>query len=147
MSRVNAIFHIVINTRYRKMTIANEHREDLYRYIWKVLKNKKCVLYRINGTPNHIHLLIDLAKDLSLSELMRELKQSSSWFAKRIGLFPEFDGWGKEYAAFSCSHSHKDAVIDYIKSQQEHHSVVSFEEEIKTIYTNAGVEWSDIYLT
>lgn len=33
MSRVNAIFHIVINTHNRQMTIRNDHREDLYRYI------------------------------------------------------------------------------------------------------------------
>lgn len=28
MSRVNAIFHIVINTHNRQMTIRNDHRED-----------------------------------------------------------------------------------------------------------------------
>lgn len=147
MSRVNAIFHIVINTKNRKMTINNEHREDLYRYIWKILKNKGCVLYRINGIANHIHMLIDLKKDLSLSDLMKELKQSSSIWAKQCGLFPEFEGWGKEYAAFSCSYSHKDAVIEYIKSQQEHHNVKSFEEEIRQIYNKAGVDWNDLYLT
>ena len=44
MSRVNAIFHIVINTHNRQMTIRNDHREDLYRYIWKIINNNDCVL-------------------------------------------------------------------------------------------------------
>lgn len=75
MSRVNAIFHIVINTHNRQMTIRNDHREDLYRYIWKIIKNNDCVLYRINGLPNHLHILLDLKPTLALSDLVRQIKQ------------------------------------------------------------------------
>ena len=143
MSRVSAIFHIIINTHNRELTIDNLHKEDLYRYMWKVLTNKGCVLYRINGIENHIHLLIDLKKDLSLSELMRELKKSSSQWAKTSGLFPRFKGWGKEYAAFSVSYEQKNYIIDYIKAQQEHHRSNTLENELKRIYAQAGLFWGE----
>lgn len=102
MNRVNAIFHIVINTHNRQKTIRNDHREDLYRYIWKIIKNNDCVLYRINGLPNHLHILLDLKPTLALSDLVRQIKQSSSEFARTCGFFPDWNGWGKNMQLFRC---------------------------------------------
>lgn len=60
MSYVNALFHIVICTYQRKPTIPAEFEEDVYRFIWDMLKQRSCRLLRINGIGNHIHLFIDL---------------------------------------------------------------------------------------
>lgn len=147
MSRVNAIYHIVINTHNRQMTIRNDHREDLYRFIWKIIKNNDCVLYRINGMLNHLHILLDLKPTMALSDLVRQIKQSSSEFARTCGFFPDWNGWGKEYAAFSVSYEDRLAVVDYIKGQQEHHAKETFEEEFKLMALKNGITWSDYLLT
>ena len=39
------------------MTIAEGNCEQLYKYIWGIIKNKNCKLYRINGAEDHIHIL------------------------------------------------------------------------------------------
>ena len=147
MSKVVSLHHIIINTKGRQMTIAPDHCEDMYRFITSVIKRNNCVLYRIGGIENHIHMLIDLTSTVSLSHLMWDIKRSSSDWAKQCGLFPLFNGWGKEYGAFSISASHKDAVIAYIVGQPEHHKRVSFDDEYQRIAERNGVEWGEYMLT
>ena len=147
MSTVNSLYHIVINTYRRQMTLGDAQSEELYRYIWGIIKNRRCVLYRIGGIENHIHMLVGLHPDVSLSSLVRDIKQSSSKWAKQSGLFPRFEGWGKEYGAFTCGYSAKDAVIAYIKGQREHHSRVTFEDEFRQMVEADGLQWNDYKLT
>ena len=147
MSKVNALYHIVINTHHRQKTICEAHCEDMYRYIWKVIQNKGCYLCRIGGVENHIHILLDLNPTVALSDLVREVKQTSSEWAKICGHFPQWNGWGREYAAFSVSLEAKNGVIEYIKNQKTHHAYVSFEDEFKRILHEQGIEWHDYLLT
>ena len=147
MSKVVSLHHIVINTKGRQMTISVEHCEDMYRFITSIIKRNGCILYRIGGIENHIHMLIDLAPEVTLAHLMWDVKRSSSDWAKRSGLFPNFVGWGKEYGAFSVSQVHKDAVIAYINNQREHHHRITFDEEYKQVSERNGVKWGDYMLT
>ena len=147
MSKVVSLHHIIINTKGRQMTITPSHCEDLYRFITSIVKRNNCVLYRIGGIENHIHMLIDLSPTVTLSHLMWDIKRSSSDWAKQSGLFPQFVGWGKEYGAFSVSVSHKQAVIDYIISQPEHHRRVLFDDEYKRITERNGKSWDGAMLT
>ena len=143
MSKVKALYHIVINTHKRAMTLSEEHCKELYNYLFGILKRKGCFVYRINGVENHIHLLVDLPSTLALADLMSVLKQSSSVWLKQNSDFPLFAGWGKEYYAFSVSDSHKGAVIDYIIGQKEHHRKVAFVDELKVIFQKNSMEWND----
>ncbi|HDN27200.1 MAG TPA: hypothetical protein ENG03_08930 [Thioploca sp.] len=43
------LYQIVFSTKNREFTLMKEGREHLFRYVWGILKNKKCPLYRING--------------------------------------------------------------------------------------------------
>ena len=56
MSTVNALFHIVISTKYRKMTLTSVYRKDLYRYMWSLIEEMHCKLLRIGGIENHVHI-------------------------------------------------------------------------------------------
>ncbi len=147
MSRVVSLHHIVINTKNRQMTIAAEHAEDMYRFMTSIVKRNGCYLCRIGGIENHIHMLIDLSPMVTLSHLMWDIKRSSSDWAKKSGLFPDFVGWGKEYGAFSVSNSHRDAVIQYIMNQRAHHHRVGFDDEYRRLADRNGVVWNENMLT
>ena len=134
MSTVKALYHIVINTKSRKMTITEENKRELYKYIYGIINSYNCKLIRMNGIANHIHILLQLHPTVALSNLMHEVKRSSSiWVKEHNDLFPFFDGWGKEYAAFTCSFKDQNTIIDYIKGQEVHHKVYTYEDEIKTL--------------
>jgi REP element-mobilizing transposase RayT len=141
------MFHVVINTYRRQMTIPDETSEHMYRYIWSIIKSRNCRLYRINGTGNHIHMLIELSPTMALSDLVRDIKQGSSKWAKQQAYFPQFSGWGKEYGAFSVGQREKDVVVKYIISQREHHKTRTFEDEYQEIIETCGLQWNEFRLT
>ena len=148
MSAVTAIYHIVINTYRREMTLPLASCDQLYRYISRVIQNSGCTLWAINGIENHIHLLINLHPSVRLSDLVRDIKLSTSqWIKQNHDLFPRFAGWGKEYGAFTYAMRDKDMVANYISNQREHHQRQTFEDEYRKHLQNAGIEWNDYRLT
>ena len=103
MSHRQILYHIVFGTKHRKATITETHSKALYTYIWGIIKNKKCKLFRINGVEDHIHLLSDLHPSVALADYIKDIKVASSLYMKESGLFTDFEGWAEGYGAFTCS--------------------------------------------
>ncbi|MBA4311645.1 MAG: transposase [Chlorobiaceae bacterium] len=121
--------HVVFSVKQRVSLIQQDWREELHKYITGIIQNKNHKLLAINTMPDHIHLLIGMKPDASLSELVRDIKANSSkWINEKKILKTKFL-WQEGYGAFSYSHSQLDEVIHYIKEQQEHHKKRTFKEE------------------
>ena len=146
MSYRQIFYQIVFGTKHRKMTIAEENCEHLYRYIWGVVRNKKCKLFRINGAEDHIHIFSDLHPSISLADYIKDIKIASNGWMKSKGLFPSFEGWQDSYGAFTYSIKEKDIIINYIKNQKEHHKRETFYDEFRRLLTENGVEFNEKYL-
>lgn len=142
MSLVRAFYHIVVRTKYSRPALLVEHKRDLYAYMAGIIKQRKCNPIIINGVDDHIHMLIELHPEQTLSGLMHDLKLGTSRFLKdRPGWFPCFEGWGSGYAAFTSSYSNRDKVIAYIKNQEMHHHNHTYEEEIQWFCRCNGVTY------
>ena len=89
--------------------------------------------------PEHVHILVDITSKISLSDFVKRLKQESSYLVKEDGEFPNWDGWGEGYGAFTYSISEIPNVIEYINNQKEHHKRVSFIEEYRQWLIEMGV--------
>ncbi len=139
-------YHIVFGTKNRKSCLKRENRDNLFKYIWGVLRNKDCHLYRINGVADHLHIFTHLHPSIALADLIKDIKLSSSEWIKKESLFPLFPGWQEGYAAFTASEKEKDRIINYIKNQEEHHRKKSFREELKELLEEAGIEYDERYL-
>lgn len=143
MSKVAAYYHIVFCTKAREMTIPKDRREDMYRFMWKEIKDLNCRLLRIGGIANHVHILIDLHPSVALADLMKNVKgRSSTWMGRTQG-FLSFKGWASEYFASTVSPENRFAVADYIRGQEKHHYGVVFEDEIKDMYMMADLQYHD----
>lgn len=139
MSKVTALYHIVFCTKRREKTIPLEMADHLYRYIWSVIKARKCILYRIGGIDNHVHMLIDLNTSVALADLMRDIKSQSSGWMNSDSRFSQFKGWAREYFAATLSYKDKDPVIQYIIDQRIHHGVTDFGTEIERLCANENM--------
>ncbi|HAP96622.1 MULTISPECIES: IS200/IS605 family transposase [Epilithonimonas] len=139
-------YQIIFGTKHREQTINEKNESQLYKYIWGILENKKCKLYRINGMPDHIHIFCDLHPSISLSDFVKDIKVSTSLWMKQSGLFPEFTNWQEGYGAFTYSVREKDMIINYIKNQKEHHKNETFEDEYKKLLIEHGIEFDEKYL-
>ena len=140
MSYVQLLYHVVIRTKASQPVLSLEHSDELYRYIWGIIKNKDSVLYRINGMEDHVHILFSLHPTIALSDFMREMKAETSKMLKRTPGFEKFTAWSEGYAALSYSLKDKEKIINYIKNQREHHNTTSFRDEYVAFLKEMNLE-------
>ncbi len=139
------LYHIVFRTKDSLKTLNLKNSEELYKYIWGIVKGKNCVLYRINGMEDHIHILSDLHPSIALADYVRDLKTASSIWIKTSGKFQNFNGWADGYAAFTYAYRDKETITNYIKNQREHHLTISFEEELRKLLIEHEIEINEKY--
>ena len=140
------LYQIVFSTKNREHTLSKINRDELYKYIWGVLKNKNCHLYRIGGITDHIHIVTSLHPLVGLATLIKDIKLASSKHIKTFQLFPKFNGWQVGYGSFTYSFTDKDRLIEYVKNQEEHHATISFIDELKELLKDHGIEYDERYL-
>ena len=138
--------HIIFSTKSRDNWIDASWEKDLYSYIGGILKRIDSKLLAAGGIPDHIHLLISLNKNLTVPEVVRKIKSSSTnWIRKNIRNKRSF-AWQNGYAAFSVSNSKIDQVKNYIKNQSYHHKKLDFEEELKLFLDKNEILYDEDYL-
>ena len=126
--------HLVFSTKGRTDTIPKQHLAEVHAYVAEIFNNHGCPAIQVGGTANHIHILFVLGKQANLSEIVRTVKSSTSkWINEKNGSPYHHFFWQEGYGAFSVSNSHVDAVVAYIKGQEEHHKKVSFQDEFRKI--------------
>lgn len=147
MARYSQIlYQVVFSTKHRQSTLLKANRIDLYKYIWGILNEKKCFLYRMGGIEDHIHIVFSLHPSVALADLVRDIKINSANFIKEKGFFPDFEGWQEGYGAFTYSIEAKEALIEYVKNQEEHHKTISSKDEFRTMLKDFGIEFDEKYL-
>lgn len=147
MSTYRQIYYqIVFSTKNRETSISEEYEQDLYKYIWGIVNNHKCKLYRINSMPDHIHIFSDLHPTICLSDYVKTIKVASSIWMKETGYFKEFTGWQEGYGAFTYSNRERDMIIDYVKNQKSHHQKETFYDEYKRLLMEHEIEFDEKYL-
>lgn len=96
--------------------------------------------------PDPVHVFIGMRPTQSVSDLMQDIKESSSkWINEKKFLKVKFE-WQEGYGAFSYSKSQVDNVINYIKNQEEHHKKESFRNEYLNFLNRFEVEYDEKYI-
>lgn len=137
---------IVFAVQNRDSAINPIWEAELYKYIGGIVRNKEQKLLAINGMPDHIHIFIGMKPSCRISDLVREIKKSSTEFIKENEFCQGKFSWQEGYGAFSYSHSHIDSVVRYILNQKEHHTSKSFKEEYVEFLRRFGIEYNEQYL-
>ena len=140
------VYHIVFSTKERERSLSRDRRPELYRYIWGIVKNKGAHLYQIGGTENHIHILTSLHPSDCLADFVKTIKTAASKWIKKKKVFPRFNYWQEGYGAFTLSTDQKDAVIEYIKNQEEHHKKITFIDEFRQLLEKTGIQFDEKFI-
>ena len=146
-SLVEIYVHIVFSTKHRRPFLTDsEFRAKTHAYLAGILRNSDCPALVVGGVEDHVHLLCRLGKQITISDLLRELKRDSSkWVKTKSPQLAEFY-WQSGYGAFSVSPSHVEILRDYIANQEEHHRTESFQDEFRRLLTKYGIEWDERYV-
>ncbi len=140
------LYHIVFSTKGRTRTLTKPNREEMFKHISGLLANKKCHLYAINGVEDHIHIATHIPPTIAPADLIKDIKLASTDLIKSKRLFPNFIGWQEGYGLFSGYWPQKDALIDYVKNQEQHHATEDFLDEYKRMLDEFGVTYNEKYL-
>ena len=132
--------HLIFAPKNREALIIPEWEPRLHRYITGIIQERGHKLLAIGGMPDHIHIFIGQKPSEAISDLVREIKKSSSSFIKTERLSPFAFDWQNGYGVFSHSHSQIDAVCKYIRNQKEHHSQKTFQEEFLKLCSDFNIE-------
>jgi REP element-mobilizing transposase RayT len=138
--------HIVFAVKGRQNLISENWKDEIYKYITGIVTNKGQKVISINGMPDHIHILIGLKPDKSISDLVRDIKSNSSKFINDKKWSDGKFEWQTGFGAFSYSHSQLTNVINYIQRQEEHHKTKTFKEEYIEFLQLFNIEFKDEYL-
>src|SRR5262245_52414830 len=123
--------HIVFSTKNREPWIEAALEQELYSYIGGLLRPLKCLLLAAGGTPDHVHLLVSLGRECSVSDIVRDIKANSSrWVHETFPPLSQF-WWQQGYGAFSVGTPQLPTIKGYIAKQKEHHASQSFQEEYR----------------
>lgn len=94
----------------RQNLIAPGHYDELQKYITGIVSAQRHKLIAINNMPDHLHVLVGLRPDASLSELVRDIKANSSRFINEKRWVTGRFSWQEGFGAFSYSRSQLGAV-------------------------------------
>ena len=145
-SLVQIYVHLVFSTKSRKpFLLDKELRGRLHAYLVGACKGQDCPSLQVCGVEDHVHLLVRLGKSIDVATLIRELKKESSKWIKVELEVPDFQ-WQSGYGAFSISPSHVDAVIEYIRNQEEHHRKESFQDEFRRLCRKYNLKIDEQYV-
>jgi putative transposase len=129
MAYVKNWLHCVWGTKNRIHFLKPERKYEIISHIRTYAGSKGIYIDFLNGHSEHLHCLLLLNCDQTLSKVMQLIKGESSFWINRSKLVKIKFEWADEYYGVSVSESHLDVVREYIKNQEEHHRTLTWENE------------------
>ena len=137
---------IVFAVKGRQSLIPKQHQDTLHKYMTAVIQNDKHKLLSIFCMPDHTHILVGINPDISISEMVQDVKRASTNFINDHRLIKTHFNWQKGFGAFSYSKKQVPNVIKYILGQEEHHKKKTFQQEYHEFLDLFGIEYDEKYL-
>ncbi len=140
----NILLHMIFSTQGRRALIEQAFRDDLFAYMGGIIREMDGTSLIINGTTDHVHILMRIRPVHSAAEIARIVKTNSSrWVREKHS--PGF-GWQTGYGVFSVSESNVAVVTKYIAAQEEHHQRHSFQQEFVAFLEKNNVAYDQRYI-
>ena len=136
----------VFSVKHRQSLIPKIHKEELHKYITGLVQNRSSKMLAVHCMPDHTHIFVGFKPALSISDFVKEIKNETNEFINGKKWTGHKFSWQEGYGVFSYSQSHMNAVIKYIKNQEEHHRKCTFQEEYRDFLEKFEVPFEDRYL-
>jgi len=140
MSFINVYVHYVWSTHNRIPYLSNEIRQDVFDHIRENAKTKNIFIDFINGYTDHVHCLVSLGDNLSIGEIAQLIKGEASFWINKNKLTQEKFSWQDEYLAVGVGDEKLKIVHNYIANQEEHHQIITFNQEYDKFIKRYGFD-------
>jgi REP element-mobilizing transposase RayT len=140
------LIQIVFSVKNRKSLIPQKNLEEVFEYMAGIIRNKGQKAIIVGGVSNHIHILLGMKPGITVSALVRDIKNNSTNFINQQDWMVEKFSWQNGFGAFSYGNSQIEPVFNYIKNQEEHHKTKTFREEFVAFLEKFDVDYVEKYL-
>ena len=119
----NLTAHIVLVTKYRKAILTDKLLTELEVIFASILKTRGGELLQFNGEADHVHLLVSYKPSISVSNLVANLKATSSktlWRNYAVYLNQKYHKrvlWTGSYFVASCGGVTIEKLRQYVEQQ------------------------------
>lgn len=137
---------VVFAVKGRQNLLHKSWRDEVFKYIPGIIKNKGHKPIIVNGVEDHVHVFLGLKPSIALSDLVRDFKNNSSNFVNDHRWVRGRFSWQEGYGAFSYSHSQIENVYNYILNQEQHHARQRFKDEYLDLLKRFEIEHEPKYL-
>jgi len=137
---------VVFAVKGRDNLLNKTWRQEVFKYMSGIIKNKNQKSIIINGVSDHVHLFIGLKPSMALADLVRDVKNNTTNFINDNKWLPCKFCWQEGYGAFSYSHSQINNVYQYILNQEEHHKKKTFKEEYLEFLDKYEITYEERFL-
>lgn len=139
---IQAVFAV----KNRSNLIQKPWRDEVFKYMAGIIKNKGQKPIIVNGVADHVHLFFGLKPSIAVSDLIRDVKNNTSNFINEQKWVRGRFAWQEGYGAFSYAHSQIDNVYNYILNQEKHHRKKTFREEYLEFLKKFQIQYEDRFL-
>lgn len=138
--------HVAFSTKHREPCMDELWRDELFHILGGTANNLGCQSMIVGGVADHVHLLFQLGRTITLADAISKIKSTSSaWVNQHQKPQLPFH-WQGGYAAFSISQSNVEAVREYIRHQPERHATQTFQDELREWLKRYELEWDEKYM-
>ena len=123
--------HVIWSVRGREALLSKAVRRVLFAHMQKEGAEKGLKIIAIDGIEDHVHCLVQLMPSQNLSQVIKNIRTSSTAWLNETRLLPAEFAWEEDYYAYSVSPSGVKQVIDFIQKQEEYHKTKGLGEELR----------------
>lgn len=145
-SFANMFAHLIFSTKDRKPFLDETIRPCVHAYLSSIIRSLDSNYVVVGGVSDHVHILFDIGKLHAPVKFVEQLKRESSKFIKTLGPHYQNFYWQRGYGIFSVSPTHVASVEQYVRRQEEHHKVKTFQEEYREFLIRYGIDYDEQYV-
>ncbi len=138
--------HLVFGTKQREPWLTPNIRPQVHAYLAESVRGLGSPWVVVGGVADHVHLLFDLGKVVAPATFVEHAKRESSKFVKSLGTPYANFYWQRGYGMLSVSPKDRDEVEQYVRNQEEHHRLVSFQDEFRAFLHRYEIDFDERYV-
>ena len=140
------LYHGIYATKERRPWLEPNMIPPLAGVTGDIIRKRKGSLLAFNAMPDHVHLLAQFPHTAYLPDMYRDIKAiSTNWIKEAFPHMRRF-AWQRGYSSFTVGMATLERVTKYIRVQQSHHRVRTFEEELISMLDQCGIQYDLRYL-
>ncbi len=130
----HVLLHVIFSTKNQRPTLTDAIRAEACARMAEDMSHSENILVAIGSTADHVHVAVYLSRKMTVNKLVERLKKAATQWIIRQGAAHESFKWQQGFSVFSVSPADRDALMQYVQTQDVIHRTRDFKAEMRAMY-------------